>query len=187
MAREPKRTQEQLSFHAQLFKSIALLREGYITEEDFFKGLLKEGNGKKLQTVVRIAKRSEEEEHDAYLRRADGKLLIVMPQRQLVGTPMLTARVGLNEAGQLTVEEVKAQVFDEKTHQYQEAKGDIIIIDTQGITLSKKGLGEKVLRTFINYVIPPEEYLEKLKRFATWEKDGMPESSHGTTKSRILE
>lgn len=186
MAREPKRIEEELSFHRQLSQSIGRLREGYITEEDFFKGLINEG-GEKLQTVVRIAERSGEKEHDAYLAKADGKLLIIMPQHQLVGLPILTARVGLNEAGQLTVEEVKAQVFDEKTHQYQEAKGNIVIIDTQGVTLPKKGLGEKMLRTFISYAIPPKEYLEKLNGFATWGgKAKMSESSYGATTPRIL-
>lgn len=185
MALEPQRIEEQLSFHRQLFKSIVLLRKGYITEEDFFKGLINEG-GEELQTVVRIAERSGEEEHDAYLAKADGKLLIRMPQHQLVGLPILTARVGLNEAGQLTVEEVKARgVFDEKTHQYQEAK-DNIIIDTQGVTLSKKGLGQKMLRTFINDVIPPKEYLEKPNSFATWEKNGASGSGHRGTSPRIL-
>lgn len=120
------------SFRAKLFESIESLRKGEIAQKDFFEGLMKEGDGKRVHLVVKIGGRIEAEDHTAILARTgDGKLVIDMAPQYLRSTPTITVQVGLNEEGQLTVEKAKAQ--------------------------SKKELGEKALQAFIDHVIIPKE------------------------------
>lgn len=123
------------SFRAKLFESIDLLRIGKITPKDFLEGLMKEGDGRQVQTVVRIGGRIKAEEHDAYIGRTDdGKLVITMPSQYLLRAPTITVQVGLSEGEQLTAKAMKAE--------------------------SKKELGKEALKALINRVIIPNVLTE---------------------------
>lgn len=161
-----------VSFQDQLFTSLALLRKKGITQKDFFERLMQEGDGKWLSTVVSIDN-GKKTAGIFFLERTGGdnqKLLIRTPHQD--DAPSVMLRVGLNKKGQLAVEEVKAQFCDAKTGQLREVKGDTITAGTPRIAVSKKELGEILLRIFVKDAVPFKESDEDLDAHPVADGDG---------------
>lgn len=138
-------------FERQLFDAVRLLREGQITQGDFFERLMSTGDGKPLLTFVRIDYGDGFLEDYELERTADKKLRITS-QGNL---SRVTTQVGLNEEGQLIVEKVEGLYLDEETGESHEMTDEMFWDDLINVK-PRQQVGEEMLQSLIENLIPFE-------------------------------
>lgn len=120
------------AFQQKLYESSVMLREGTLSERDFFQGLMEQDYFGEVGFTVRWEQAYPESEMDFILQKTpDKKLKVVRPQEDYAtfSVPRFTATIGLSEEGQIQVEQIEATGINEET-------GEVEVYEDDGFLLS---------------------------------------------------
>lgn len=134
-------------FLAQLPTLTEALRHNEITQRRFFEGLI--GNGQPFRTFVTRADQVSALQPYCIERTAARELRI--SSCQVGDIPQVTAQIGLNDKGELTIEQVSARFIDYETAAFREVEGEVI----DGTNISKHQFGEDMLNALLNNFSSP--------------------------------
>lgn len=119
------------TFRQRLYESSVMLRQGQMSEGDFFRGLMGQDYSGEVSFKVRWEQALPELEMDFIIQKTpDKKLKVTRPEEDYsaFSIPRFTATIGLSEEEKMQVEQVEAAGFNEETGEFEVYEDDGFLI-----------------------------------------------------------